>query len=162
MRRVIGLQDLNDCIIPGDPKARAHGGGIGRFVTQHFQQSANPVVAVGRSDQHRDNQPLLQVLLQIVENFVPWGSDVGEQFLHQLLVIVGKLFQHLIAGFAFPYFRLIIHIDQLRCSVLPVNVGTFQREIDEAADDTVFPDRNLTQYQRLRRHFLQDRERFAQ
>ena len=131
-------------------------------MAQHFQQSADSVVAGRRSDQHRNDKSLLQVLLQIVENFIPRGRNIGKQFLHQMLVIIGELFQHLIAGFIFADFHLVIHVDQLRSGMLAIDVSALERQIDEAADNSVFPDRDLPQQEGLRRDLLKDRQRFAQ
>jgi hypothetical protein len=60
-----------------------------RFVPQRLEQARHAVAAIGRTDQHRDHVTLAQLARQIVEDAVARRLDVGEEFLHQLVVVIG-------------------------------------------------------------------------
>ena len=162
MRGVIGFQDLNNRIIARDTETRPHSGYVGRFVAERFEQPAYAIVAGRRPDEHGNDQALLQIALQVVEDFVARRRYIREQLLHEMLVVIRELLQHLVAGFAFASFRLVVHVDQLRSGVLAIDICALQREIDESCDDPVFPNRDLPQHQRLGRDLLQNCQSLAQ
>ena len=64
------------------------------FVPQRLQQAEDAVAVLGRADQHRADQPVAQLLGEIVEHLVARRRHVLEQLLHQLVVIIGELLQH--------------------------------------------------------------------
>ena len=121
-----------------------------------------PLSRFGRTDQHRHDQPFRQFAAQIVAHFVARRLDVGEQFLHQVLVVIGELLEHLEARFLLAFLHSPFELDQLGWLVLAIDKGALEREIDEAGDDAVLPDRNLAQQQRLVARLLQHAEQIAQ
>src|SRR5581483_11490630 len=52
-------------------------------------------------------------------------------------------------------------LDDLGRSMLAVDEGALEREVDEARGDAVLPDRHLTQHQRLAARRLEDRQDLA-
>ena len=102
MAAMEGLENLHHRLAAGrNPAARRHGRHVRHFVAQRLEQPAHAIVALGRADQHRHHQAFRQFALEIAEHFLARRLDIAQQFLHQMLVIVGQLFQHLEAGFLF-------------------------------------------------------------
>ncbi len=128
------------------------------FVAQHLQQTQNAVPVLGRAEQHRADEAVAQFLGQIVEDAVIGRRNIGEQLLHQLVVVVGELFEHLEACFLLARGDRRRQLDDLALVVLAVDVGAFGGEIDKARRDAVFPDRYLAQHERLGARRLQARE----
>ena len=161
MGGVQGLHHVGDGVALGGHAEALDGvGDGGRLVTQRLEQAQHAVGAGGRSDQHRADDAVAQLLGEIVEYLVARRRNVLEQLLHQLVVVVGQLFQHAEARFALA-FEMLVERHDLRGSVLLVDERAFQREIDEAGDDVVRPDRNLAQHQRHARRRLQDLQGLA-
>ena len=77
------------------------------------------------------------------------GSHVGEQLLHQLVVVVGELLEHGEARFLLALLDVRRHLDHLARRCGAIDEGALEREIDEAGGDAVLPDRDLAQHQRL-------------
>jgi hypothetical protein len=77
-----------------------------RLVPQRLQQAQDAVAVLGRAQQHRHDQALAQVLGEIGEHLVARGLHVGEQLLHQLVVVVGELLEHLEARLVSRSFTL--------------------------------------------------------
>src|SRR5262249_16037249 len=74
------------------------------------------------------------------------------------VVMVGKRLQHREAGGLFLIERVALERNDLRRSVLLVDEGTFEREIDEAGDEIAREGRNLAQQQLQARGRLQQLE----
>jgi hypothetical protein len=156
------FHNIGDCVLTLlDAEARGSFRGTGRFVAQGLEEPQHPVGARGRANHDRANQAVAQFFDQIVEYLVARRLDVFEQLLHQLVVVIGELFQHrkarlLLAGGIFALDR-----HDLAFGGFAIDEGALEREIDEALDDVVLPDRNLAQYERHARRGLQERERLA-
>ena len=129
---------------------------------QRLHQAEHAIGARGDADQDRADQPVAQLLGEIVEHLVARRRDVGEQLLHQLVVVIGERFQHGEARGLLALEILAGEIDHLGRGVLLVDMGALEREIDKAGDDVVLPDRNLAQEKWNARGRLQDLQRLAQ
>ena len=126
-----------------------------RLVAQRLEQAQHAVGAGGDADQHRADQAVAQLLGEIVEHLVARRRDVLEQLLHQLVVVVGERLQHGEARVLLAVEIVAFERDHLGRRVLLVDKGALEREIDEAGDDVVLPDRDLAQHQRHARGRLQ-------
>ena len=115
-----------------------------------------------RAEQHRADEPLAQVVGQIVENLVARRRHIRQELLHQLIVVVGELLQHVEARLllALQHARRKLH--DLRRRLRAVDVGALGSEIDEAGRDAVLPDRDLAQHERLGARRLQHGDQLAQ
>ncbi len=131
------------------------------LVTQRLQQTQDAVAVLGRAQQNRHDQALAQVLDEVGEHLVARRLHVGEQLLHQLVVVVGQLLQHLEARLRLALLDARRHLDHLRLRLGAVDEGALQRQIDEAGGDAVLPDRDLPQHQRPRACRLQRGENVA-
>ena len=109
-----------------------------------------------RPQQHRANEAVAQLLGQIIEHLVARRLHVGEQLLHQLVVIVGELLQHVEAGLLLAIHHRRGNFDDLGGCVLAVDECAFERQIDETRGDAVLPDRDLAQHEGLAAGGLQD------
>ena len=159
VHRAHGLADRRARI--GDAEARA-GLRDGRgLVPQGLQQARDAIAAFGRADQHRHDMAVAQFAREIVEHLIARRLDVGNQFLHQRVVVIGQLFQHRVPRFFFTRQIAGGHVDDGRGRMLAVDEGAFEREVDEAGGDAVLPDRYLTQQQRRARGGLQQPQRLV-
>ena len=115
-----------------------------------------------RAEQHRADEPPAQVVGQIVENLVARRRHIRQELLHQLIVVVGELLQHMEARLllALQHARRKLH--DLRRRLRAVNVGALGSEIDEAGRDAVLPDRDLAQHERFGARRLQHGDQLAQ
>ena len=162
MGGVQGLQHVDDRIV-----ARLHAqplGGVGdagRLVAQRLHQPQHAVGARRRSHQHRAHQAFAQLLGEIIEDLVARRLDVLEQLLHQLVVVIGERLQHREARRLLAVERVAFERDHFRGSVLLVDEGAFEREIDEPGDELAGEGRNLPQQQLAARGRLQQRERLV-
>ena len=126
-----------------------------RLVPQRLQQPQDAVAVLGRAQQHRHDQALAQVLGEIGEHLVARGLHVGEQLLHQLVVVVGELLEHLEARLGLALLHARRHLDHLGLRLRAIDEGALERQVDEAGGDAVLPDRDLPQHQRLGARRLQ-------
>jgi hypothetical protein len=83
------------------------------------------------------------------------------KLLHQLVVMVGELFQHGEALRLLEVRHVLRHVDELAFQMLLVDEGALQRQIHEARHDRALHDRQLPQDQRLRGGGLQPGEHVA-
>ncbi len=120
------------------------------------------MVVACRSEQDRADETVAELLRQILEYLVARRLHVGKQLLHQLVVVVGKLLQHVEARLFLPLGHRLGELDDLGRRVVAVDEGAFRGEIDEARGDAVLPDGNLPQYQGLCAGRLQHRDQLAQ
>ena len=125
--------------LPETPARAQTAGHVRHFVAQHLQEPPDAVVAQRRTDENRHDQALLQVALQIVEYLIARRRNIGEQLFHQMLVVIGELFQHLEARFGLARLDLVVHVDQFGSGVLAIDIGALQREIDESRWRCRFP-----------------------
>ena len=156
------LDHIGDRIVAG-LDAEAPGGrrdALG-LVTQRLEQPQHAVGAGRDPDQHRTDEAVALLLGEIVEDLVPGRRNVLEQLLHQLVVVVGQRLEHVEAGILLAAQVVAFERDHLGRHVLLVDEGALERQIDEAGDDLVLPDRNLAQHQRHPRCRLQELERLA-
>src|SRR3546814_9059587 len=79
-----------------------------------------------------------------------WSSDVCSSYLllHKLVVIVGELLKHREPRLLLAVGERIGNGDHFARRMLAIDIGALEREIDEAGDDIVLPDRHLAQHQR--------------
>ena len=66
-----------------------------RLMAQRLQQPQDAVAVLGRAQQHRHDQAVLHLLDEIGEHLVARRLHVRQQLLHQLVVVVGELLQHM-------------------------------------------------------------------
>ena len=132
-----------------------------RLVTQRLQQPQDAVAVLGRAQQHRHDQAVLQLLGEVGEHLVARRLHVGEQLLHQLVVVVGQLLEHLEARLGLALLDGRGHLDDLGLGLRAIDEGALERQIDEAGGDAVLPDRDLPEHQRLGAGRLQDRQDVA-
>ena len=145
---VLGLEHVGDGVA-----ARFHAeplrgfGDARRFVAQRLQQPQHAVGAGRGAHQHRAHQAVAQFAGEIVEHLVARRLDVFEQLLHQLVVVVGERLQHREARGLFAIGDVAFERNDFGRSVLLVDKGAFQREIDEAGDEVAGEGRDLPQDQ---------------
>ncbi len=84
-----------------------------------------------------------------------------EQHLHQVVVEVGELLEHLEARVRLTVGELGGDVDQLALLAVAVDVGALEREIDEALGVVAVPDRDLAHHQRPRADLLQRAQKVA-
>ena len=132
-----------------------------RFVPDRLQQPYDAVAVLRRAEQHRTDQPVAHLLGEVLEDLVARRRHIAEQLLHQLVVVVGKLLEHVEARFLLASFDVLGHRDDFGRRVLAIDEGALEREIDEAGRDAVLPYRDLAQHQRLGAGRLQHRQDLA-
>src|SRR4051812_1562938 len=132
-----------------------------RLVAQRFHQAQHAVFAGGGAQQHGADQPVAQFAGEIVEHGIARWLDVLEQLLHQRIVVIGELLQHREAGLLLAIEIAALKRDHFGGLVLAVNERALQREIDEALDQLILPDRDLAQHKRHARGGLEHLERLA-
>ena len=159
VHRAHGLTDRRTRI--GDAEARARLRDRRGLVAQGLQQARDAIAALGRADQHRHDMAVAQFAREIVEHLIARRLDVGNQFLHQRVVVIGQLFQHRVPRFFFTRQIAGGHVDDGRGRMFAVDEGAFEREVDEAGGDAVLPDRDLAQEQWRARGGLQNAQRLV-
>ena len=132
-----------------------------RLVAQRLEQAEDAVAGLRRAEQHRADHPVAQLLAEIVEHPVARRRHVLQQLLHQRVVIVGELLQHREARFLLQRRERVGDGHHLARRVLAIDVSALEREIDEAGDDVVLPDRQLAQHERLAARRLKHRHDVA-
>ena len=161
MRGVEGLGDEGRRRLLVDAEPLSCGFDERDFVPQRLEQAEDAVARLRRAEQHRADQPVAQLLGEIVEHLVARRRHVFEQLLHQLVVVIGQLLQHGEARFLLMRGERIGNCHDLARRMLAIDVSALQREIDEAGDDVVLPDGDLAQHQRLGARRLQHRHDVA-
>ena len=150
LTRVRDLKHIGAGAIDPEP-----GGGpfrIRRLVAQGLQQAADAKSSQGRTEEHWHDQALVHVPHQIGEHQVAGRIDVGEQLLHQGVVEVGQLFEHMEPGVGLDLGQFRGQLDHFgRLSSAP-HVGALERQIDEAGDVLALDDRQLARHQGRRTH----------
>src|SRR5690606_15640043 len=101
--RVDAFEDVSGGGSTLNPEPRRRGLDKWSLVTERLEQPENAIAALGRSQQHRADQPLAQLPGEVVENLVPRRLHVGEELFHQLVIIVRQLLEHVEAGFLLPF-----------------------------------------------------------
>ena len=155
MRGVEGLEDIGARGRAIDFKALGCGSDKRGFVPQRLQQAQDAVAVLRRAHQHRTDDPVAQLLGKVVEHLVARRRHVLKQLLHQLVVIVGELLQHGEPRLLLAVGERLGNADHFARRMLAIDKSTLEREIDEAGDDVVLPDRHLAQHERLGRGRLQ-------
>ena len=153
------LQHIGERLVARDAEPLGGALHIGRLVAERLEQPEHAVGSAGDAHQHRNHEAIAQLLGEIVEHLVARRRDVGEQLLHQLVVVVGKLLQHGEARILAAIEILAVERHHLGGRMLLVDMDALQREIDEAGDDVVLPNRKLADDQRLPRGRLEDLQR---
>ena len=118
-----------------------------RLVAQRLEQPRHPGAARRRTKEQRDDQSLSQLRGEIVEHLVARRLDVGDQLLHQRVVVIGEALQHRVA--LLLLLRRIARGDRddLGGRVLAIDIGALKRQIDETDGDAILPDRHLPRQQ---------------
>ena len=142
------------------PYAGGGGGDFRGFVAQRLQHPPDAVIAFGRTDQHRHHQALREFPPEIAEDLFARRFDVGKQFFHQMLVVIGEPFEHREPRFLLGV--LVGDVDGFGRRVFAEGEGAFERQIDVTGHDLVFPDGNLAQQQRQIAGFLQHGKNLAE
>lgn len=78
------------------------------------------------------DQAVAQFFREVIQDVLGVGRLIGEQLLHQRIVVVGDLLQHVEACFLLAVEIAGLHLDRLGRSMRTVDVGPLEREIDEA------------------------------
>ena len=118
------------------------------LVPQRLEQAQDAIAVIGRAEQHGTDLARAQLLGEVVEHVVALGWLVRKQLLHQLVVVVGELLEHVKACLLLAIEVAGRHLDHLGGSVRAINEGTLECEVDEAGGDAVLPDRDLPQDER--------------
>src|SRR5262249_5939399 len=116
-----------------------------RFVAQCLQQTQYSVATGSNAEQNRANDTVAQFLSKIIENLITGRLDVFEQLLHQLVVVIGQRLQHREARFLLAIEIFALEFDDLRRCAFLVDIGAFEREVDEARNNIAVPDWDLPQ-----------------
>ena len=128
---------------------------------QGFQQPLDAAAMLGGTEQHRRDEAFRQFAREIAEHPVARRFHVGEQLLHQFVVVIGELFQHREALGLLDRRHVRGHVDDFAFQVLLVNEGAFEGQVDEAGHDRAVHDRQLAHDQRFRTCRLQPVEHVA-
>gem|GEM_PF-3550100 len=83
------------------------------FVTQGFEKPNNSVPALRGTQEDGADQPFPKLPSEIIKNSVPRRLHVGEELLHQLVVVVCELLEHMETGFLLPFLQSLGHLDDL-------------------------------------------------
>ena len=74
----------------------------GRFVTKRLEQPRHAIAALRRTDQQRQDMAAAQFCCKIIKNPVTRRFNIGNQLLHQCVVIVRQPFEHGVTRVFFP------------------------------------------------------------
>ena len=127
-------------------------------MTQRLEKPQHAIGAGRGAHQNRTHQAVAQFAGQIVEDLVARRLNIIEQLLHQLVVVVGKRFQHREPRGLFQIGGIAFERDDFGGSMLFVDKGALQREIDKSGDDVAGEGRDLPQDQFRARRRLQQLE----
>ena len=70
-----------------------------RLVAQSLQEARDAGAAFGRTEKQRRDEAAAQLLGEIVEDLVARRLNVGDELLHQFVVVIGETLEHRIALF---------------------------------------------------------------
>src|SRR5271165_7374913 len=65
-----------------------------RLMPQRLQQAADSVAMLGRAKENRANLPALEFENEVREHLVAARHDIAQELLHEVVVIIGELFEH--------------------------------------------------------------------
>jgi hypothetical protein len=162
VRGVESLEDMGQRLARGlDPKA-LHGGRRFRpLVAQRLQQAAHAGIVEGRAEQDRHDAVALQGVGEVGVDLLLGRGHVLEELLQELVVVIGKPLQKLLAGLLLALLQLGRDRDQVRGLAGVVVIGPLAHHIDIAYRLVALADRHLAQHQGPRRDRLQPREHVA-
>ncbi len=106
-----------------------------------FISRSTPLVRVATPIRTGHTSPSRSSLARSSNTRSRGGGNIRQQLLHQLVVVVGERLQHGEAGVFLAIEIIAFEIDDLGRGVLLVDKGPFEREVDEAGHDFVFPGR---------------------
>ncbi len=118
------------------------------LVAQRLQQSQNAIAVLGRPEQDRGDQALAELARQIGKDPVARRLHIVEKLLQELVIIVGEALEHGKARLLLVLHHVLGDLDDLARRLRAIDIGTLEREIDEALGGAVLPDRDLAQHQR--------------
>jgi len=101
---------------------------------------------------------LADLTREIAGDFLLWRLDLVEELLHQVIVEIGQLFEHMVARGALILCNLPLQRDHFRLIVRTIGVCALKHQIHEACDHPLLPDRKLARQQRTFTHALQRAE----
>src|SRR5690606_1411181 len=116
---------------------------------------------LGGADQHRHDQVLLDLLLEVLIDLFLRRDLVLEQLLQQRVVVVGDRLQQLLPRLLFPLDDAVRHRDQVGGLARLVAIGALADQVDIAGDGLALAYRHLAQYQRTLRDALQRAQNLA-
>ena len=159
VRGVIGLHDVG-CRF-GAAEAQALGRLLreGHLVPERLEQPRDSVAFLGRAEKDRDDLTLLELDNEILEDLVPARRDVAQKLLHQVVVVVGELFEHGKTLIGLELREVGWNGDHLARRMLAIDESALESQVHESAHDPVFPDRKLPEHKReaaRRLHHCQD------
>ena len=146
LARVRGLEDVSPR--PGQSQSFGRRLRLRRVVAQGLEQPPHAVALQRRAEEHRGDLAGADLGDQVGEDGVRRRGLVGQQHLHQGVVEIGHLFEHVEAGGGLLVDQLGRNLDLLGRLAGAVDEGPFQRQVDEAGDVLVLPDRQLARDQR--------------
>ena len=159
MRGMNGLHDVGGGFCGAQPQAFRRFLDERRLVPQCFQEPAQAIAVLGRSEEDGANLAALEFHHKVGENLVAARHGVAQKLLHQLVVIIGELFEHGEALVGLELRQGGGNLDRFAERVLAIDIGALKRQVHEAAHHVVFPNRYLPQEQRdpaRALHHLQD------
>src|SRR5262249_15323988 len=130
-----------------------------RFVPQRFHEAQHTVRTRRATEQHGANEAFAQLFGEVVKDLVARRLDVLEQLLHELVVVIRERLEHGKARGLLPVERVALERHDFGTRILLVDIGAFEGEVDEAADEIAGKGRDLPQQKLAARRRLQQRQR---
>ena len=134
---------------------------VGRFVPQRFQQPPNAKAVQGRAEEHRHDQTAVEVGNEVGEHRIAAWIEVREQLLHQVIVEVGQLLEHVEARVGLLRRQIAHQVYLLRGLARPIDEGPFQGEVYETSDLILLDQWDLARHQRRSGGLRQGRHEFV-
>jgi hypothetical protein len=114
-----------------------------RFVAKRLEQPSNTPAAIGGAEQDRYAKAFAGFPRKVLKDPALVRNLVHQQLLEQLVIMIGQLFQHLVARFMLALLDIAGDVDLLGILAGQIMESAFQREIDEAGDPVAVADRDL-------------------
>ena len=130
-------------------------------MAQRLEQPAHAPGAVGRAEQDRHPEALPGLAREVVEHLLRRRSLIHQQLLEQLVVMIGKLFEHVRPRLDLALLHFGGDLDWLGLLAGAIFERTLEREVDEPADLLAIADGDLPSDQRRDADRLQRRKQVA-
>jgi hypothetical protein len=130
-------------------------------VAQRLQQAADAPRTARTAEQDRNAEAFARLARKVLEDLLGRRRLIHQELLEKLVVMIGKLFEHLGTRLDFPVVEFRRNLDALGLLAGAIFECALERQIDEAADLLSIPDGNLAGYEGRHAHRLQCREQVA-